>query len=81
MDREGKFTMITLNSRTNRPEQKVQIQIRLLQELGLHWLPFHLHILGTPLVGKIDLFKLYDVVISVVWVFAVTVCKILCRVL
>ena len=27
----GKFTMITLNSRANRPEQKVQTQIRLLQ--------------------------------------------------
>ena len=66
----GKFTMITQNSRTNRPEQRVQAQIRLLQgavwsgstpfafqpahfgyveqsDLGLHHLPFNLHILGT----------------------------------
>ena len=53
--------MITLNSRTNRLEQKVQ------SDLGLHCLPFHLHILGAPFVGKIDLFKLHDIVISVVW--------------
>ena len=80
----GKFTVITLNSRTNRPEQKVQTQIRLLLgavRMGLHCLPFHLYILGTPFMGKTDLFKLYNVVISVVWVFTVTGCKILCRIL
>ena len=74
--------MITLNSRTDRSEQKVQTQIRLLQEqsdLGLHCLPFHLNILGVSFMGKIDLFNLDDV-ISVVWVFTVTVCKILCRI-
>ena len=75
--------MITLNSRTDRSEQKVQTQIRLLQEqsdLGLHCLPFHLNILGASFMGKIDLFNLDDVVISVVWVFIATVCKILCRI-
>ena len=81
----GKFTMITLNSRTNRPEQTVQAQFRLLKEqsdLGLHCLPFHLHILGTPFMGIIDLLILYDVIaISVVWVYTVTVCKILSRIL
>ena len=46
-------------------------------DLGLHCLSFHLHILGTQFVGKIDLFKLYDGFILVVWVFTVTVCKIL----
>ena len=50
-------------------------------DLGLHCLPVNLHILGTPFVGKIALFKLYDVVISVVWVFTVTVCKTVRRIL
>ena len=62
----GKFTMITLNSRTNRPEQKSADPDQTAprrSDLGLHCLPFHLHFSGTPFVGKIDLIKLYDVVV------------------
>ena len=47
----GKFTVITLISRTNRPEQTVQTQIRLLSSLDIHCMPFHLHILGSSFRG------------------------------
>ena len=54
-------TVMILSFRTDRSEQTVQTQIRLLLEeqsdLGLHCLPFHLHLLYTLLYGITFLFE------------------------
>ena len=54
-------TIMILSFWTDRSEQTVQTQIRLLLEeqsdLGLHCLQFRLHLLGALLFGKAILFK------------------------
>ena len=54
-------TVMFLSFRTDRSGQTVQTQLRLLLEkqsdLGLHCLPFWLHLLGALLFGKAILFK------------------------
>ena len=56
------YTIMILSFRTDRSEQTVQTQIRLLLEeqsdQGLHCLQFRLHLLGALLFGKTILFKL-----------------------
>ena len=58
------YTVIILNIGTDRSEQTVQTQIRLLlmeqSDQGLLCLLFCLHLLNTILHCKIQLFQLYD---------------------
>ena len=60
----GIFTVIILSIRTDRSEQTVQTQIRLLlmeqSDQGLLCLLFCLHLLNAILQCKIQLFQLYD---------------------
>ena len=56
----GGYTIMILSFRTDRSEQTMQIQIRLLLEQsdqGLHCLHFCLHLLDALLYGKTMLFK------------------------
>ena len=67
------YTIKILNGMTDRSEQTVQTQIRLLlkeqSDQGLHCLPFHLHLLDVLLHCKTKLFHFGTIMVTMLGVY------------